>query len=248
MQMYKLITLGQSFVFINDGIYSDKTLHGAGGKNKEALLNEGTIVYVSTDMRYDYRIYRDANNSIFKPDFERAVMLFLYYAKGLPRSEYDIFYENEKAIMRLPQFDSLCGGNVGKCKLMYSKSTLKTPCEFYLVETNQGNYIILVCDNPKCGELSKISSRILLESSPPPVLRGVVSLSFCENEAYIETKNFDGSDLRDTSVFAAACCVCEKIFHVSGVTVHSGELMAFCESSVSGVSVFDTSPKVYKMV
>ncbi len=249
--MYKLITLGKSFIFISEGIYKDKTLHGTEESAKKLLSDKGMKIYVSIDERYDYRLYADITKDIFKPDFERAIMVFLYCVKGLPRSDYEIFSVKDKNIIKLPKFNGICGGNVGKCKLLcpYSfENTEEYPFEFCLVETAQGNYIVLICDRPECVELSKISSRILGELSPSLALRGSISLSFCENEVYIETKNFDGSDLPDTSAFAAACYVAENTFHVSNVTVRSGELVAFCESSVEGVSVFDISPEVYKII
>ena len=88
MQMYKIITLGQSFIFINA---KDPVNVNEGSIGKK-IDQESAVITVSQSLKYDYSI--SISNNICVEDFDilRALMIYIYSVKGMPNAEYEVLF------------------------------------------------------------------------------------------------------------------------------------------------------------
>ena len=245
MQTYKISTLGQGFLFVNrtpsENEMQTRVIRSSGSR-------AARTVEIQADMKYDYAAFADTAAAAFEPDLFRAVLAFLYEVRGLPRSEYEILV-NGTRLMRT-QGHGKIGGNVGKCKLLFSKrieNSESGDATFYFVEAPQGNYVFVCCDNPAVADMRRITSRAISWCEGIPSLRGSLALAFSDGRATVRFHPLDNSALADTSVYAAAAFLILELFGERCSVIENGELMAQCEADGSQVSVYDLRPTAHKL-
>ena len=250
MQMYKLITLGQSFVVVNMSVFDDETLHGYDGILKYIPVDEGAKICVKNDMLYDYRVGACGSDKVRENDLVRVLSIFLYRIKGFPKSEYDIVSFDGNKKIKVPVLNNLYGGNVEKCKLLCSKTTQNDgewKFEFYIVAADKEKFALIVCDNPQRVDFKKVLSVLLTEQPSSESIDGVIALSCGEDGIFAVSRAISGSELFDAQAYAAICYTAQMLFGKSQHKVRIGKYEALCESSHDLVSVFDTAPRVYKI-
>ena len=244
MQTYKISTLGESFIFIirhPDG--SDRTDGEA-----EISITKSRIIEIKADLIYDYRVSTSRAGSFFLPDLMRAMLIFLYRIKGLPKSEYEIIFDGDSFCKRMP-YDNF-GGNVGKCKLLFSKhlnNDEECDADFHFIEAPQGNYAFVICDKPEVADMKKITARALLKCQRLPSVLGACALSYTQTGASLRFHPLDNADSPHTSAYAAAAFLIKELFCVESCVIKAGNIRAECYCEVSGVRVYDSSPTVHKI-
>ena len=245
MQTYKVTTLGETFVFINRGMAEENVKippnidFGHGGCH---------IVEITPDLKYDYRILTKHKAGVFAPDLFRALLIFLCRGKGLPASEYEIVVDGAPKLLKAESCDF--GGNIGKCKLLFSKCSQNgDECDlvFYFIEAPQGDYVFTVCDNVDFVDMRMITSRAVSECGAAPPLRGVAAISYSTGNANFRFCSFDHSATVTTSVFAAASLLLFELFGSRECVISAGELKARCCTDASGARVYDLSPALQKI-
>lgn len=245
MQTYKISTLGQSFIFINRSITD---IDSSPPQIRIAESEKAHVVEIKPDMKFDYRISTERAGNFFAPDLFRSVLIFLYAVKGLPKSEYEILFDNDK-IPKAFFYDGF-GGNVGKCKLLFSKRAENVEnCDvvFHLVESPSGNYIFVICDKPDVADMKKITSRALSECTSISSLRGSCALSYSSSVAAVKFYSLDGFDFPDTSAYAASAFLIKELFGIYECEVGIGEFKSRCTADSTGVCVYDLFPSVHKL-
>lgn len=246
MQTYKITTLGESFVLINRSIAEENA------KIPQNILSEYgeyNTLEISADLRYDYKISSRYKTSVFAPDAFRAILVFLCRVKGLPRSEYEIVVDGSVNLL-MPKCCGF-GGNIGKCKLLFSKqleNSDKCDLVFHFVEAPQGNYVFAVCDNVESVDMRMITSRAVSECGSAPNLCGVAALSRSSGACNLRFCSFDNSSAVATSVFAAASLLFAELFGECECDVCSGGLRARCCTDSLGAWVWDTSPIIHRLL
>lgn len=244
MQTYKISTLGESFVFINRSML--------GGEEELPKIytpdsDNCHVVEIMPDLRCDYRIHRVRGNA-FAPDLARAVLVFLHAVKGLPRSEYEIIFDNDRIIQM--HFADGFGGNVGKCKLLFSKhlqNDEKCDILFYCVEAPQGNYIFVICDKTDVVDMRKLASRTVLECASASNLAGLCALSYNSGEATFKFHSLDNSASAETSSYAAAAYLLGELVGECSFVIKNGDFKTLCRVDDCGVRVYDLFPAVHKI-
>lgn len=251
MQMYKLITLGQSFVIVNISVFDDETLHGYGDMVKYIPIDEGAKICVKNDMLYDYRAGAYKSDKVRENDLVRVLSIFLYRIKGFPKSEYDIVSLDGNKRIKVPVMNNLYGGNVEKCKLLCSKSAQSDKMrkfESYIIAADKEKFAVVVCDNPQRVDFKKILSVLLTEQPSSESIDGVIALSCGEDGIIAVSKALSGEELFGAQAYAATCYAAQMLFGKTQNKVRIGKYEALCESSQDLVSVFDTAPRVYKIM
>ena len=245
MQTYKISTLGENFIFVNRGI---RDLADPIPDIKGSFADGCHTVLIEPDMRFDYRVYGGNEDGIFLPDLARAVLIFLYIAKGLPKSEYEILYDFEK-YPRITSYGKL-GGNVGKCKLLFSKNREngeKCNVEFHCVEAPRGSYAFIVCEKPDAFDMKKVISGALAECGSAARLRGAAALAFAGEEFALGFHSFDNRKMPDTSAYAAAAFLLSELFGKSEAVISAKHIKAHCTVDCGAVSVYDLSPTLTRI-
>ncbi|MBQ3016287.1 MAG: hypothetical protein IJD79_05860 [Clostridia bacterium] len=249
MQMYKISTLGKSFVIANKGFLREGT-----NFSDEKVLQEredGIRVEISQNLEWDYIIDIPSPVNVYYPDLYRALLVFLYLLKGYPYSEYDLFSVMDNKRIILPDCCGKYGGNVGKCKLLCSKSLKcaeKGDVDINFVQTPIGCYAVVLCDNPSSVDLARIISMSITEMSVGISLSAAMAISFSAGIADISVRYIDASSLPHTTAYAAAYYLLGILQNEKVNMIRSGNIFAECEFSSHGVSVYDPDPKVYKIV
>ncbi len=249
MQMYKISTLGKSFVIVNKGFLRE----GAALVDGEVLCEreDGIRVEIWEDMEYDYRVDIPSQMSVNSPDLHRALLVFLYLLKGYPSSEYDLISKRDRKRIVLPEFCGKYGGNIGKCKLLCSKAancTESGAVDINFIQTPLENYATVFCDNPSVVDLSKIISFSITELSIGVSLSAAMAVSFSEGTSNISVRYVDASSLPHTTAYAAAYYLLESLLNKRVNMIRSGMISAECRFSPQGISVYDPYPKVYRIV
>lgn len=249
MQMYKISTLGKSFVIVDRGFLRE----GAALVECEVLIEreDGIYVEIWEDMEYDYSVDIPSQISVNSPDLHRALLVFLYLLKGYPSSEYELLSKRDHKRIILPEFCGKYGGNIGECKLLCSKTANyaeRGAVDINFIQTPIGNYATVFCANPSVVDLSKIISFSITELSIGAPLSAAMAVSFSDGIADISVRYIDASSLPHTTAYAAAYYFLGSLLNKKVNKIRSGKTSAECEFSSRGVSVYDPDPKVYKIV
>lgn len=243
MQTYKISTLGENFVFISQSI---SEAHVA---LPEVSIEKGGahVIRALPDMCCDYRISASGAADIFAPDLSRAVLIFLYVAKGLPRSEYEIIYNSDEYPITL--CENNFGGNVGKCKLLFSKHREKSEngaVDFHCIEAPQGNYAFIMCERTELVDMKKLTACAIAECGSLATLRGIGAISYSDGNAVLVFRGFDNASVPDTSVYAAAAFLLSELLGESRTVIATESFRVCCLADSLGVRVYDLCPTVSK--
>ena len=234
--MYKIVTLGETFVFLTPK-ESSRGLRAGDGAH---------FVKLFLDKDVEYSIDVNGKNDIFAPDLYRALLTYIYKVKGLPKSDYEIklLPSGEKVV--LENNDCKIGGNVGKCKLkllnINNESFSLKACE---VSIEKEKCVVIHCDNVhnfdekalcsavyRCGLVKSCHVFAPVSFSSAEIMGRIITLPAFEHQS--------------ASVSLAAMHACfSNVFGVTSSVISLGESKAFCENGARGVCVYDSAPEAY---
>lgn len=236
--MYKIITLGESFVFcVDKGIK----------KEFKYELNEGHVIQLGNSLECDYEVYTKRID-FFMPDFHRALMSYLYKVRAYPSSEYDIKFYDTKQKISVPEFNGKFGGNVGKCKLLFSNYDNNRE-DLCFIEIENRKYLVLKTDNISSFDDKKFVCRSYTESDD--FIDANALIVYCKKGSDVVFRYSEilkNNSSISSSAYAALAYLVYLVENNSCTNVLYQGYSARCEVSCDEVFVFDNNPKIYKLV
>lgn len=242
MKMYKIITLGEVFYFL-DKAYRGNRMCGSDG------ITVWTDVSDNLDFIFDFD-----TTKICMSDFLRASSAYLFGAVGLPCSDYRIITPCGSIAVNVPgKHNRKFGGNVGKCKVLFSEKAVKSECgemEFYVIDSERGKYRAVLCDNAESFDINCVGAYLLRDGVSSGGIRGVLAVSYNGNAAYLKARIRDNGGVADSMSYAAAfSLLCKSGVVEDSTHIKSAHGTAFCKADgLDTYSVFDISPQVLSVV
>ena len=236
--MYKIVTLGESFVFLREG-------------DVAATEYDGNKVLVRIDEDCDFSFVFESSG-ILKADFLRAVSVYLFGVKGMPSSVYNIRTPYGNISVEVPRkCERIFGGDFNKCKVLFTD----TPCidnsggiSLHSVFTDRGIVKIALCDSLGDFDIERIGKCVLREEGNG-ALRNILAVSVGKEYISMDCFRFDGKKVADSSAYAAAYCFARQLGGARDeAQVCSGDCVALCRSAFGGALVFDKTPSVSEII
>ena len=233
--MYKIVTLGESFLFITPK-----------ERLKKMQFREGThAVKIFLDDEFEYNI-EPIGKGFFLPDLYRALLVYIYKIKGFPKSDYEakILPSNSKIVLESNGLK--IGGNVGKCKLkllnVEDKSLLNRS---YEVSVGEEKCVVVRCDNVHSFD-EKVLRSLAYRSEVAKYCHVFAAVSFSSYEVSARVITLPAFSRQSLSVSLAAMHFClSNVFGVEKTLISIDENKALCESDARDVFVYDTAPESY---
>lgn len=239
MKMYKITTLGESFIFCLDNSEGAVLEHVEGEKN---------IIILKPSIMYDYTISSVDLARIYMPDLHRALMAYIYKIRAYPSSEYEIAIESKGAKITLPDYSGKIGGNVGKCKLLFSNYGENGDI-FYMVKSEKAKYLITKADNISCFDDKKFISHLYTDSEDlVDTSAFLIYYTIGDKIAFRYVGLPERKSEVSSSAFAALAYLLSLTDAEKTKNIVCDGCSANCEVKESGIFVFDESPKIYKLV
>lgn len=236
--MYKIVTLGESFLFLKE-------------RDIKKYKYDGRQVIVKADDECDFGFWFE-NGCFLKEDFLRAVSVYLLKVTGLPASVYTVRTNYGKVSVAVPRKnEEIFGGHLNKCKLLFTN----TRCEdknggvsMHTALTALGKIKIALCDSLADFDAERVGKRALREEGVRD-FHSFVALSVCEG--HISMNCFFPTVKRqsDALSYAAAYCCAHGMGYVGDeAEISSTDSIAVCRNAFGGALVFDKRPLVTKII
>ena len=239
--MYKIVTFEESFIFVGESEENDFALSSESGRKIKVLR----------DTELDYLLEVEDVKSIYRPDLCRAIMTYIYRVNGYPTSEYEIKIVGEYGKITLPNSNGKIGGNVGKCKSLFSNYEEN---DFYsenvkaCISCDAGDFLIAVSDNIEIFDSKRLLCQIY-RSGNVKSINSVLVLSYGGREAKMRVIDIPGKERAPMSLaFSAAFHYLSERYGIKEETIFCGPMCALCESTPSGTMVYDLLPRAYKAI
>ena len=140
---------------------------------KHSSLDGSEYAFVIPDIRYTVSVVTQ-NSKPITPELVRSVQIYLRAVLGLPQGEYDLLFNDKSVSYYIKNgLDYKYGGNVGKCKLLSSKTRLNSnnyPLDFSEISCGNQLFRISECQRSCDFDLEKIGSLVCMQPTPyePP--------------------------------------------------------------------------------
>jgi hypothetical protein len=236
--MYKIETLGESFVFLKE-------------RDTVKYKYKGSPIIVKTDEECDFA-FSFENQPLSKEDFLRAVSVYLFKVVGLPSSVYTVRTNYGKIPITVPQKrEEMFGGNLIKCKLLFTESPREDNAggvNLHTALTALGAVKIAFCDSLSDFDIERVGKMALREEGKWR-MHSLVAISLPGE--YLSMNCFfpDGKRQANAYSYAAAYCFARALGALGDeVRIHSADSVALCRNAFGGARVFDKTPSVTKII
>ena len=236
--MYKIQTLGESFVFLKEC-------------DTVKYKYDSSAIIVKADEECDF-CFSSEIKPLSKDGFERAVSAYLFKVAGLPSSSYAVRTNYGKTVVPVPKSsDAMFGGSVIKCKPLFAELPNCNGCggvSFGTVLTECGAVKIAFCDSLSDFDIERVGKHALREETEGRI-HSVTAVCAIDGKFSVSCLLSDGRCCADACSCAAAYCSLYSLGLVGEEAEFcSSNSIAVCHGAFGGALVFDKAPSITKII